>query len=1473
MKSCIKSVSRRAIAGSIFALGILLLATARVAAQNQPVKFEHITPEHGLSNSQILCILQDRQGFMWFGTLDGLNKYDGYSFTVYKHDPANPKSLSDNSISSLCEDRSGVLWIGTTGGGLNKFDRETNTFTSYQHDSENPNSLSVNDVRAVHEDSSGVLWIGTWGGGLNKLVLSSSASKSEPELKDDETNQAAFTHFVHDANDPNSLSNNIVYTICEDRSGVLWIGTIGGGLNKFDQEQQIFTSYNEEHDDVDNNILFKVFEDHDGMLWIGSAAGGLNRFNRETGKFTSYLHDPNDPKSLSHNRVISIAEDHLGALWVATLYGGLNRFDKENEEFLHFQHNSELPHSLNSEFIISLFADRSGALWIGTQGGGVNKLDREKQKFQHYAYNRFDSTGLSSRVVTSLYEGGSGTLWLGTLGGGPNRFDGKTGTFTHFAHILGQIPSQLGNIFSIHEDRLGVLWIATWSGLFRIDPKDHNTKNFKRYESEINNPNSLSGSHVLTIHEDSSGVLWFGTAYGLNRFERKSDSFKRFLPDPKGKVSWLENAVWKICEDRFKNLWLFPQLEMGGINRFDRATETFTHYRHDANQPSSLSDNQVYSILEDRFGTLWVGTRNGLNQYDRSIDGFIHYQYDPQNQFSLSNNSIRAIYEDSAGTLWIGTNAGLNRLERLNETFVRFGKKEGLATNEVRDILEDGKKNLWLITDKGLSRFNPQIKFFKNYDQSDGLQGRELDKFHKGAISGVMYIGGFNGLNVFHPDSIRENPYIPPMALTRSTRFNADDAQGSAIMDESISSKKQVELSYKDNILTFEFAALSYLNNAKNQYAYKLEGFNDNWIHLGTKREVTFTNLDPGDYTLRVKGSNNDGIWNEEGASLKITITPPWWKTTWAYALYVLCAASLLYGLRRYEMNRLRLKSQLELEHVEAEKMKELDHLKSRFFANISHEFRTPLTLILGPVEQMRSNDFKGNVHEAYDMILRNGRRLLRLINQLLDLARLEAGSMSLQTRAENIVSFIKGLVLSFASAAERKRIDLSVSCEEESIIVYFDRDKLEKIVSNLVSNALKFTPEGGKINVIICLGGKIDDGELRMENRGGKTSKLDAREVVELCVKDSGPGIPGELREKIFDRFYQVDASHTREHEGTGIGLALTKELVELHRGDIAVESEVGRGARFIVRLPLGKAHLREEEVIGEQSVRVEDRESRMDDRVSSIEDQATSFQDRASNDQQPETSNQILLIEDNRDVRAYIRQYLEPEFRVIEAADGVEGVTLALETIPDLVICDVMMPKRDGYEVCRVLKTEEKTSHVPIIMLTAKADRESKVHGLETGADDYVIKPFDAAELLARVFNLIKLRQQLRARFGREITLQPKDLALTSMDEQFLTRAMQIVEEHMSESELGVEFLAHKIGMSRVHLNRKLRALTDQTANEFIRTLRLKRAAQLLAKKSATVLEIAYEVGFNNPSYFAECFEKQFGVLPSKFAERDKS
>ena len=823
----------------ILTISIALSLSANAYAENSNSQFDRLTVEDGLSQSGILAILQDSQGFMWFGTQDGLNKYDGYNFTAYKYNELDSSSLSDNFIESIYEDKSGTIWVGTESGGLNKFNRQTEQFTHYIHDPENLNSLANNTVLSIYEDKLGTLWVGTAGGGLNQFNR--------------ETEQ--FTRYTHNANDPNSLSSNTVLSIYEDKFGKLWVGTDGAGLNKFNRETEQFTRYTHNPDDpksLSHDTVLSIYEDQSDRLWIGTNAGGLNKFDRNTGQFTHYIYEPDTPYSLSDNTVGSMVEDRFGNLWLATsswygnYYGtALNKFSPETGQFTHYTHDPTTPHSLSDNIIGPILRDNSEILWIATGFGGINKLDQKDRKFTYYKHAPANSHSLIDNHIASIYEDREGTLWIGTYNRGLDKFDQKIGQFTHYTHEPGNQNSlSSDNIWSVYEDQSGIVWIGTGSG--GLNKFDWKTGKFTHYKHDPNNPNSLSDNNVWSIYEDKSGTLWIGTFHG-------------------------------------------------GLNKFDRETGQFTHYMHDPNTPKSLSDNNVFLIYEDESGTLWIGTFNsGLNKFNRETGEFTHYKHDPNNPKSLSYDRVLSMYEYPAGTLWIGTyGGGLDKFDIATETFTHYTEKDGLPNNSVVGILGDDEGNLWLSTGKGLSKFDPKTETFRNYDVSDGLQGNEFDgvKAYFKSKTGEMFFGGLNGFNAFYPEQVKDNPHIPPIVITDFKIFDK-----SVKLDTAISQTKELKLSYEDNFFGFEFAALDYTNPQKNQYAYKLEGFDKDWIYSGSRRYATYTNLDGGTYIFRAKGSNNDGVWNEEGTSLKIIITPPPWKTWWAYTLYLMVLLSAIYG-------------------------------------------------------------------------------------------------------------------------------------------------------------------------------------------------------------------------------------------------------------------------------------------------------------------------------------------------------------------------------------------------------------------------------------------------------------------------------------------------------------------------------------------------------------------------------------------------
>lgn len=1390
------------------ALLIFLLFSFECLSQaTQPaLKFEHLSIADGLSHSTVNCILQDHKGFMWFGTFDGLNRYDGRNFAVYKYNHKDSTSLGASGVWALHESRSsknaGVLWVGTENGGLNKFDPVTETFTRYQYNPADLNSLSNNRVRAIHEDRAGNLWIGTLGGGLNCF----------------DQERGAFIRYQHDPGDPATLSDNSVWCIYADEQqpGVLWIGT-SKGLNRLDQTNATFTHYRRDPNNpasLSHDMVMAIAADHEGALWIGTNGGGLNKLERKQGAFTRYQFDAEDAGSLGGNAVFSIHRARSGELWIGTWGGGLNKLQTamSTEQnaiiFTRYQQESGNPNSLSSNYVFPIYEDprHDGVLWIGASGGGINRLDPEKNAFALLQHNPNDPHSISDNSIGAIYESRDGRLWIGANNGGLDLLDRRRGIVA-------------------------------------------------RHKSDPNNPRSLSSNTVEAICESRSGILWIGTANGLNRLERESGRFTRYLHDPVNPSSLSDDAVTSLYESRSGGsageFWIGTA---AGLNKLDLTNGTFKHYQHEPDNPASLSNNYIFALHEDHEGLFWVATNRGLNLFDRRNETATRYLHDPQEPNSLSSNRVLTIHESRNGTLWFGTwGGGLNKLVREGGqiTFRHYRESEGLPNDVVYGILEDEAGRLWLSTNKGLSRFDPAAEKFRNYDIHDGLQGDEYNSgaYFKSAQSGEMFFGGINGLNLFHPGHIKDNDDIPPVAITRLTRYNTSTAAGDPIIEKGISEKEHITLSYRDNILTFAFAALSYRNSFKNQFAYKLEGFNENWIQLGAKDDITFTNLDPGEYTLRVRGSNNDGIWNQEGAALRFTITPPWWKTWWAYLLYSSLLTVLLLAARRYELNRARLTERLRLEQMEAEKLREVDQMKSRFFANISHEFRTPLTLILGQIDSVLASISDRQNQGKLEVASRNARRLQRLINQLLDLSKLEAGSMALRAARANIISFLKNLTASFEHLAAQKGITLQFHSTHDGITLNYDAEKIEKVFYNLLSNAVKFTPPGGCVRL-----------ECKLGRSDSKTSASHKPQAAIIIVRDTGIGIAAEHLPHVFDRFYQADGSH--QYEGTGIGLALAKELVELHGGEISVASEVGKGSEFVVKLPLRS-------VTGEQSVvvseaKIEERGLRRDDRAISDEQPATS-------NEQPATSNQelILLVEDNADIRTYVSEQLQSGYRVLFAAEGEEGLAKAQETIPDLIITDVMMPNLNGYDMSRMLKNDERTSHIPIIMLTAKAALDDKLAGLETGVDDYLHKPFSAKELLARVRNLISLRRQLRQRFSTATIIKPAEVAATSADQSFLQRVLAAIEAHLGDEHFGVEELAMAVSMSSSQINRKLGALVDQPASQLIRSMRLQRAADLLKQNAGTVAEIAYQAGFSDHAHFARSFKKQFGCAPSEFRQ----
>ena len=1067
---------------------------------------------------------------MWFGTQNGLNRFNGYKFKVFKHNPKESSSLPVNRVKLIYEDSSEILWIGTEGGGLVRFNREKENFTPcrYKNDSDPNPSRDIDIIMTIHEDRNRVLWIGTFGGGLLRF---------DPE-------RGEWSRFFHKPGIHGTLSNNMIQCFCEDRTGIMWIGTDGGGLNAFDPK---------------------------------------------TGKFSHFLHQPDIPESLSHNQVDAVIEDGKGNLWVGT-WEGLDKFDRKTKKFTHYRHLHEKAESLSHNRIQALFEDSRGTLWIGTGGGGLNRLKSLSEgTFIHYQNHPNDPYSLSHNTVFSIMEDHTGCIWIGTDGGGINRIDPQKQQFVHFFNEPNN-PNSLSynDISSLYEDRKGVLWIGTYdNGLNRYD---RNTGRFKSHKHSSMDPGSLSSNDINSIYEDSEGVLWIGTwGGGINRFHRDTGKFFRYKHKPGTHEGPAGNYIFCFSEDRDNNLWIGTW--RGGLNLFLREKNEFFYYKNDLRNPKSISSNGVTTIYPDTENEefLWVGTyKSGLERFNRHTGTFKHYSHDPGNPNSLSHNSVQSLYisPNYSEVIWIGTrDGGLNKFNKKTKKWLSYNEEDGLPNNTIYGILEDSNKNLWLSTTRGLSRFNPETEEFINYDAGDGLQSNE---FNQGAFfknkNGRFYFGGINGFNAFFPEKITKNLHVPPVVLTDFKIFNKDVNLG-----KSISEIKEIRLSHKDYVFSFEFAALNYTGTAKNRYAYKMEGLDEQWIQLNHKRDITFTRLPPGEYVFKVKGSNNDDIWNEEGVSVKIIITPPFWKTWWFRIFLILILLGLILALyklrvRQYKIQRKKLErevairtgeireqkeiiedknNQLEISNRELKKSEmnliELNATKDKFFSIISHDLKNPLTALLGTADLLSgaydqlSEEKKQKYIRSID---RSASHLYDLLDNLLQWSKSQTGGLQCKPAAIDLSVVIPETLSLYKINARKKKIDLS-SKVKKNTVAYADRNMVTTVLRNLISNAIKFTDKGGEVRITAN-----DDGK---------------NEFVEISVIDSGIGISSENAKKLFKIGSHYSTDGTAKEKGTGLGLILCKEFIEINNGTIRFENPIsdaddissGKGSIFKFTLP----------------------------------------------------------------------------------------------------------------------------------------------------------------------------------------------------------------------------------------------------------------------------------------------------------------
>jgi signal transduction histidine kinase/ligand-binding sensor domain-containing protein/DNA-binding response OmpR family regulator len=1215
----------------------LLLAIAYTSSsQTQNLRFDHLSVKEGLSQGNVWDIHQDRLGFIWIGTEDGLNMYDGYSFVIFRNDPADSLSISNNFIHCIAEDTQGNLWIGTQ-AGLNFYDRSNNRFKRFVNNKDDQESLSNNNVWSLFFDSKKNLWIGT-DKGLN--------------LYDYKTK--TFKHFLHEASEEKSLADNSVKAVLEDSGKRIWVGTLGG-LSFLNGDGGTFTNFYYQPDNplgLSSNKITSLLEDSNHGLWVGTFDGGLNKMLSADGRFMHYKQKAENEKKLVNDYVVDIAEDAGGNLWIAT-DGALSRMSEKEHTLMHYMPVQGDENSLGSPTITKVMFDANNRMWVATRPNGVDIYDKGKYEFIHYKYNIFDKKSLRSNAVTAFEEDKHGNFWIATDGGGLNYFERQANTFTVIEGFSNK------KVLAIKKDKRGGLWVGMWQG-------------------------------------------------GLNYFDPATKKIKRYLHNPLKSNSLSDNNIFHILKDRKGNIWVATW--GNGISRYNEATDDFTQFIHDPANPNSISDSHVDYLLEDFNGKIWIGTEvQGLDMFDPETNAFTHYKTGPQ-KGSLTNNYVSALFEDSKKRLWVGTHGGgLNLFDPALKTFKAFRQKDGLPNDAIMGIQEDSSHQLWISTNKGLSRFDPVKGIFKNFGESNGLQGNQFNRWASARLStGEMLFGGSNGFNVFHPDSIRNNPFKPPVFITDFKLFNKPVIIGkNEILKENITLAKTIRLNYLQNIFSFEFSALDYRQPEENQYAYRLEGFDKEWQYIGTKRTAMYTNLNPGKYIFHVIACNNDGAWNEEGTSVEIVVIPPFWATWWFETLAAVAVLGSAFSFYRYRINfvkaqKVKLEKQVaerttevmqqkgklqsqaetlqttidELHHQkealqqqqeEAERARkeaeQANSAKSIFLATMSHEIRTPMNGVLGMASLLAETPLSTEQREYTDTIRGSGEALLTVINDILDFSKIESGNMELDHHAFDLRQCVEDVMDIFSTRAAQKGLDLVYQIDYQiPTQIITDSHRLRQVLLNLIGNAMKFTDRGEIFVGIDMLTNNNNQLELAFE------------------IRDTGIGIPADKLSRLFKAFSQVDSSTTRKYGGTGLGLVIAQRLVELMGGAIAVESEQRVGTSFHFTI---KAEVSHESIRQYVNATMTGNEGK-----------------------------KVLVIDDNATNLTILKTQLE-QWKMLPtlASSGQEALLiLASREKFDMVITDMQMPDMDGVQLTQQIRAED--ASIPVILLSSIGDESKKKH-----------------------------------------------------------------------------------------------------------------------------------------------------------------
>ena len=1353
-----------------------------IAARAQTISFQHLSVEDGLSQNAVLSIVQDSNGFMWYGTSHGLNKYDSRRFTVYKNTPGQMGGLSSNYVVSLLCDSKKTLWVGTL-DGLNRYDAENDRFEN--------------------------------------VATATSQSKD---------------------------SNKTIYCIYEDTKGRLWAGTANGLSLLTDRKKSLFTPFLPSVTDknLEGSHVHCIFEDHEGILWVGTTQGLTRiRFTGPKVGIQTLRHDKADPTSLSDDQVVSIAEDKSHHIWVGTRNGGVNLYNASTNTFLHFFYSDKNKSGLINNHIRTLLVAGDDSLWIGTQEG-LSILNISSGKMTSYKNDPWDKSSLSQNSIYSMYKDNAGTIWMGTFFGGINSCISHNSPFTVYSNRSS--GSRLSNnvISSVIEDEKMNLWVGTEGG--GLDYLNRSTGSVTCYRNDPVDPSSLGSNLVKVVYKDHQGHIWAGThGGGLNLFNPGTNHFTRyFYKDNDPATSGSEIAC--LLEDSQGLFWVGTQ---NGLRVFRKPIPLLEPDSVRSAVINPLKKKSILALLEDSQGYIWISTQDGLYILKGSL---LYAVPDLSRTGGARANYFNCLFEDTQRNIWAGSYYnGLFKYDQEGRLTGVYKEKDGLADNNVLGILQDDVTgDLWISTGNGLVKFDTKTELFRLFTELDGLPGNVFNNnsYYK-TQKGEMFFGGYNGLTSFFPSQVYENTTAPPVVLTSFRLFNKavgiyDDNK---ILFRNINLTREIQLKYDQNVFTLDFAVLNYIKPTKNRYAYKLEGFDKDWNYTGTP-SAAYTNVPPGKYTFFTRGANNDGVWSSP-ILLKISISPPFWRTWWAWCLYVSMIAVLVFFIARFFFLRALLK-----------RNNELTKLKLNFFTNISHEMRTHLSLIIGPTEKLiLAGKQDGYDKQQLQTIRNNSESLLQLVNELMDFRKAESGHLSLHVANWNIVPFVQSVYSSFHDISVSRNIQAEFITSSENISVWFDKEQFKKVLYNLIFNAFKFTPDGGYVSV------SIEE----------KTT------VVEINVIDNGKGISKENIGKLFDNYFQEN-DYGRQNTGYGIGLALSKSIVEMHKGSLSVTSNTGSINKenttcFSVILLKGQGHFDKKQVT--HAIPVNDQPAHTQ---STLPGPILPDMDDQQDDESISVKHSVLVVEDNTAIRSFIKDALHTRYNILESSNGLEGFECAVEAIPDLIISDVMMPVMDGLVFCSKIKSDPRTSHIPVIMLTAKTAVSHHVDGLQTGADIYLTKPFSIQVLALQIQNLLAARARLWHQFQKKYT-EPatagpafendetaKDIApaqLHPLDAAFLNNIIQIAEEHMEDTAFGIAMLSKKAAMSQPVLFKKIKAITGMSANDFVKSLRLKKASQLLQENRYTIYEVAYMVGYENSKYFSREFKKQFGKTPSEYGD----